>query len=900
MADQVFVGREQELAQLSQFLDLSLGSQGQVCFVTGEAGSGKTALVTEFARRAQERHADLVVAIGQCDAHTGIGDAYLPFREVLGQLTGDVEAKLARGASTQENASRLRKLVAVSTQVLVEVAPDLIGLFVPGGKIVAELGKATAEKAGLMDKLGELSEQTKPGGPGIDQNQVFQQYTSVLNALAGKQPLLLILDDLHWVDAGSAGLLFRLGRRIEGSRVLIVGTYRPEEVALERAGERHPMQKVLAEFKRYFGEIGVDLDRVGEMERQQFVDAVVAIETNRLGEEFRRKLYQRTKGHALFTIELLQAMQERGALVQDEQGRWLEGPQLDWNELPDRVEGIIEERIERLEANLRDMLSVASVEGQDFTAQVIARVEECDERELLRALSQELEKRHRLVREREEVRLDQQFLARYQFAHALFQQYLYSQLGAGERRMLHGEVASLLEELYAGHTEEIAGQLARHYTEAGDYEKAFGFLVQAGDAAHRLYARAEVRLHYTRALEALDQLPDTVENRRRRVDSVVRRVSTGTEVDSPEESLALLTDAERIVRELPGPDGVPGSDRERLARVHYWMGWLNWVRNAIPEAILYFSQVLPVAQETGDPELLAMSSTAIGIALALRGQMGKAEPLLRQGMMALEQTPNLKEWIQAVVGHGHVVAMMGDYAAGMVEIQRAIARAQESGSIFLSNWTHFVLAKTLIQCGDPLRAMEAIRKDLDAAEELGLQVSVYLAHGFQALAEARARRFDAAQASMARSQAVAQQLGRRIMFADYFLAGKAEIALGTGRIQEALGLAEQVVNTAQKMGSPAAEAAARRVWGQVLADLRPPRWDEAQIQFAESLRIFESLPMRPEAAQTHLIWGTACRDRGDPTAAREHWETAAALWEGCGITWELERVRELIETLPEA
>ena len=74
MADQVFVGREQELAQLRRFLDLSLGSQGQVCFVTGEAGGGKTALVTEFARRAQKRHRDLVAAIGQCDAHTGIGD----------------------------------------------------------------------------------------------------------------------------------------------------------------------------------------------------------------------------------------------------------------------------------------------------------------------------------------------------------------------------------------------------------------------------------------------------------------------------------------------------------------------------------------------------------------------------------------------------------------------------------------------------------------------------------------------------------------------------------------------------------------------------------------------------------------------------------------------------------
>jgi adenylate cyclase len=217
MADPVFVAREGELAQLWQFLDRALSSQGQVCFVTGEAGSGKTALVTEFARRVQERHGDLVAAIGQCDAHTGIGDPYLPFREVLCQLTGDVEGKLARGAITQENASRLRKLVVVSGQILVEVAPDLVGLFVPGAHIVGELGKALADKAGWMDKLEALAKQPKPGRSGLDQSQVFEQYTNVLIALAEKQPLLLILDDLHWADDGSTGLLFRLGRSLSRS-----------------------------------------------------------------------------------------------------------------------------------------------------------------------------------------------------------------------------------------------------------------------------------------------------------------------------------------------------------------------------------------------------------------------------------------------------------------------------------------------------------------------------------------------------------------------------------------------------------------------------------------------------------------------------------------------------------
>ncbi|HSR31365.1 MAG TPA: ABC transporter substrate-binding protein, partial [Anaerolineae bacterium] len=133
-------------------------------------------------------------------------------------------------------------------------------------------------------------------------------------------------------------------------------------------------------------------------------------------------------------------------------------------------------------------------------AQVIARVQEIRERQLLRRLSGELEKRHRLVTEQGEVKLGSHFLSRFQFAHALFQQYLYNDLGAGERRLLHGEIAKVLEELYEGQTEEITPQLAHHYAEAGEGEKAIGYLLEAGDRARMLYAQTEAIDYYQRAL----------------------------------------------------------------------------------------------------------------------------------------------------------------------------------------------------------------------------------------------------------------------------------------------------------------------------------------------------------------------------------------------------------------
>ncbi|NIO72417.1 MAG: AAA family ATPase, partial [Anaerolineae bacterium] len=230
----VFVARERELAQLGDLLDLALAGQGRVVFVTGEAGSGKTALVQEFTRRAQDAHTDLIVASGNCNAYTGIGDPYLPFREILELLTGDVEARWAAGAMTREHARRLWNTLPLAAQALVEAGPDLIDTFVPRAALLERATTCASGRTDWLTVLDELVERvpTGPGTPSPQQSDLFEQYTRVLQALAQRGPLLLVVDDLQWADLGSISLLFHLGRHLAGSRILIVGAYRPEEVAI--------------------------------------------------------------------------------------------------------------------------------------------------------------------------------------------------------------------------------------------------------------------------------------------------------------------------------------------------------------------------------------------------------------------------------------------------------------------------------------------------------------------------------------------------------------------------------------------------------------------------------------------------------------------------------------------
>src|SRR4029450_8392008 len=142
-------------------------------------------------------------------------------------------------------------------------------------------------------------------------------------------------------------------------------------------------------------------------------------------------------GHALFTVELVREMRERGDLRQDADGQWIDGPTIDWNTLPARVEGAIEKRIQRLETDLQSILTVASVEGETFTAEVVARVQQVQERALVQRLSRELEKRHRLVVAHILTWLGSQRLSLYRFRHHLFQQYVYRNLTEMERVYLH-------------------------------------------------------------------------------------------------------------------------------------------------------------------------------------------------------------------------------------------------------------------------------------------------------------------------------------------------------------------------------------------------------------------------------------------------------------------------------
>jgi DNA-binding SARP family transcriptional activator/predicted ATPase len=847
-----FVARERELARLSEYLALVLEGHGRTVFVTGEAGQGKTALIRAFARRAQDVYPDLIVAGGNCNAYTGVGDPYLPFREILELLTGDIEARWAAGATASEYARRLWRALPAAAQALLAAGPDLVDTFLPGAALLrrAEAHAPTALR--WLDPLRALVERqaARSAASSLPQDDLFQQYAAVLRALARRMPLLLIVDDLQWADLGSISLLFHLGRRLEGSRVLIVGAYRTEEVAQGRHGERHPLAPVVSEIKREWGDVEISLDRAAG---RSFTERLLDQEPNLLGSAFRETLHQQTRGHPLFTLELLRGMQGRGDLVRNEAGRWVEGAALDWDTLPARVEAVIAERIGRLAAPLRAMLRVACIEGETFTAEVVAQVQGLETREARARLSDELDRQHRLVHAQGTLYIDGERTSRYGFRHILFQKYLYSSLDPVERAQLHDRVGTALEARYEGQA-GTAPQLAWHFEEAGIPTKAIAYLQQAGERAVRLSAHAEAVVHVRKALTLLETIAPTAERAQRelalQLDLAVPLQAL--EGYSSPEAGRVLGRARELCREV-----------RESSQIFPTLSWLNTyygLRGEYGVALELGEEMLERAQRAEDPLLVAIAHAFIGYIHYQRGEF-------RQGRTHCARTAAFYDPQQ----HRHLV-----YAYGVHPCLYALA------------W----LGCSLWFLGYPEQARQWSEKTLDIAQELDHPFTLAFALSVSgAQFHIYCREFQAARAWAVKEIGVAEEgqflfyqaMGR--IHLGCALAGLEQTEEGIAQIQRGLEIVRASDSKAYLTSFLAGLAEAYIGAGQV---------EEAAAALEEAFALIEEIGERFYEAELYRLKGKLWVLQGGEQQAERCYERAIAVARQQGArSWELRAATSL-------
>jgi DNA-binding SARP family transcriptional activator/tetratricopeptide (TPR) repeat protein len=789
-----FVGRQHELTRLEDTLTQAMSGDGKVLFITGEAGSGKTALLDAFVRSAMAAHPELLVVNSSGSAYTGLGAPYWPFIEILRQLCGETDGGNALSHP------QIRRLAAARTAIL----------------------PLMTESEGL------LAHYTAAGGvpsgvPGQAQTSAFDQITRTLNALTSRHPLLIVLDDLQWADRDSLNVLMHLGRRLSGQRLFIAGAFRPDALrhsyagavylGEQEAGERPPLAALVHELQRTHGDIHIDL---AQAEGRAFIDALLDSDPNHLGPAFRETLHNHTGGHALFTTELLRGMRERGDLLRDAQGYWVAGEKINWGQLPTRVEAVIAERIEQLLPDWQAMLAVASVEGAEFSVQVLARVLDIPETEISRRLSGPLARHHYLVAPIGVQQVERQRVDRYRFRHLLFQKYLYERLDAIERGTLHLTVGSILGTLYPKPRHEVSLSLARHFELGGDLERAAAHLLDAGRHAAQLAAVEEALPLLTHGLALLKQLDWSPQ--RTQVEMELQ-LALGTALIAKGWSTPERAQAFERARELSRRAGaVPQLARSLMHLADVALGGGDLAAAAdIGEGLL------DISHETDDPTSRVFACFVLGSVAYFKGNLTEAHAFLQQSVTPFttpEHEPKTftetNIGVRSLVWLTDVLWMMGYADQALACSQQAKTMADELQQTFALGLTMSVAELMVRQRRGEWAAMRTVLHQLDALDaSASLGIFRIWAHTFHAWlsvmededphALARLREsitaWDAAGASAGR-------IYQRTLLAEAYLESE--------QPQAVLPLLEQMLQAMQTSGFRAIEAEVLRLQGKAL------------------------------------------------------------------------------------
>jgi len=729
---------------------------------------------------------------------------------------------------------------------------------------------------------------------------LFEQYTRVAQALSREKPLLLILEDLQWVDEASANLLFHIGRQIKGHRILVVGSFRPTEVAVGREEKRHPILPVLHELKRDLGEIEVDLERE---EDREFVDALIDSEPNKLGQEFRETLSAQTKGQPLFTVELLRAMQDQGMLVKDKEGRWIEGRTFDWHKLPSRVDAVIMERISRLTEKMRDILTLASVEGQEFTAEVVARLRKEEVRELIRVLSSELEKRHHLVSAKGIRNLAKLRLSLYVFQNNLFQRYLYNTLDDVERIHLHEEVGTILETLYGEQTDEISVQLARHFQEAGIMPKALEYYAKAGNRALKLSAYAETIAHFRRALDILKTFPPSPERDQQEL-SLQIPLAASLQATYGYGAPAVSSVYGRIKELCQGMAGSP-----QIVYALYFLANYHWLRAEHGAALQFTEQMMNVARKAGDPLSLAVIHTLHGTLSFIIGELSSA--LEHLGRMNAFYTPQKHSHLGFIYGQdpgiislcctASVLWCLGYQDQALEQSRKMLAVARQVGH-------PFSLATALAL--DTL--FHLLRRDVAVLEERGKEVAAFAGEkGFlffigvglfkTGWVLVHQGRFGEGIAKIHKALEIYQATGVRFTLTD--LLGSLSEAYGlAGDTEKGLEFMSQALAEVERGGERYYEAELYRLKGEIL--LRKAERDggtalekEAEACFRQSIVVARGQMAKSFELRTAVSLGRLLKKQGKESEARELLQSIYGWFTEGFDAPDLKEARSLMEEL---
>jgi len=818
------VGRDHELQRLTEAYRRADGGHAAIVLLEGDPGVGKSRLLYEFLQTLDG--AGIVELEATCASYYR-SMAYRPISELLRR-----HLALSEGVDRED----LRKRVAERLQALGLDGEDRAVL-------VSHFLGVSAPPEFLNRVSGaQLKERTL----GVLRDLFLRTSASAL--------VLLVVENVHWLDASSEEFLAHLARGLPGHRVLLILSTRP--------GYAAPwLDPALAETIRVEGLHAGD---IRGMVRTLLVADDVA-------EELFKILVEKSEGNPLYVEEILRQLQETAGLVVEEGVARLRGTDVT---VPATIHDIIAARVDRLAQQLKQTLQGAAVIGRRFGVSLVSRV--------LDVLGDQVTGHLRDLHGLDFVfpsAQDPELM--YSFKHALTQDVVYASVLERRRRRYHALAGHGLEELYAGRIDEVVELLAYHFGRSEEAENAVDYALLAAEKAQRRWANTEALAYFDDALKRLSAMPDTEANRLRRIDAVVKQAEVKFALGRQAEHIQALEGIREVV------EGV--SDVRRRAAWYYWTGFLHSLTGAPPQvAIGYCRQAAVIAEGAGLDDIKAFTECCLAQVCAMAGELEAAVAAGEHAVEYFEARGNVWWACRTLWALSSAAAVMGEWGRSLEYCRRALEHGQAVNDLRLKVAGWWRTGSTHVQRGDVDAGLRCCEEALALSPIPFDAANIKAVKGYGLM---KAGKTEAGMAELSEALAWLDQahLG---YFRAFYALWLAEGCLRGGARSRARAIVEEVLTTSGGEVSIRVEGIAERLLGEASDD---PAAAAAHLDAAA--RIFERMGARNELAKVQVARAERRRDAGDREGARELLEQAQAVFEALGTLDEPVRVREVLAGL---
>ena len=813
-----FVGRTQELALLHARLVHALGGQGQVLSISGEPGLGKSRLLDEFVHRL--RGQPVTCCEGHCLAY-GRATPYLPVQDLLRQLWG------------LPNPAHAPALTAAVHQRL------------------REAGVASEADDLLLLQLLDLPVDLAPLAaldPSMRQARTFAVLWHIIRQASRQQPLLLAVENLHWIDPTSEAWLASLVERLGDMPVLLLTTYRP--------GYQPP-------WLRHSAATQMALPRLSPRESLVVLQSVP--QAMQLPAPLQEAIVAQAAGNPFFVEELTWAALGQGAYA---------GPL----PLPDTIEAVLAARLDRLPPEAKRLVQIAAVIGTEVPVPLVQRLADLPEEVLQRGLAH-LQATEFLY----ETRLFPEPV--YTFKHALTREVAYETLLQERRRMLHAQIVEVLEALAPERLGEQVERIAHHALQGEVWDKAAAYYRQAGTKAEVRSAYREAVACFEQALVALQHLPESRDTIEQAVDIRFDLRSALFSLGAFERIFEHLHEAETLAKAL--------GDRGRLgwAWAYTALGWSQMGK--LDRALEAGQRALSIATDLEDFGLNLITNYVLGIVNQYLGDHRRAVDLLGKNVDALQGERSREYFGQsglpAVVHRALIagsLAELGAFAEGIARGEEGISIAEAADHPYSRTLAYWNVGYLYLRKGELQKAISVLEGGLELCQVANFpsvlgRFASHLGYGY-ALSGRIAEALPLLEQAVGRA-ATPRNLPRHALF----VACLSEGYLLAGRMEEAITQAQCALALSRAQKGRGFEAWALRLLGEIAARRNPPEIEQAEDHYRQALALADKLGMRPLQAHCHCGLGTLYTRTGRQKQARTELCTAIELYRAMEMTFWL-------------